>query len=31
LIGGKIEGAIGDEVLRLIDKEQEFTQRWLGA
>ncbi|WP_070379317.1 DUF2505 domain-containing protein [Rhodococcus sp. WMMA185] len=31
LIGGKIEGAIADEVLRLIEKEQEFTHRWLGS
>ncbi len=31
LIGGKIESAIADEVLRLIEKEQEFTERWLGA
>ncbi|SED10349.1 Protein of unknown function [Rhodococcus jostii] len=31
LIGGKIEGAIADEVLRLIAKEQGFTEQWLGA
>ncbi len=31
LIGGKIESAIADEVLRLIEKEQGFTQQWLGA
>lgn len=31
LIGGKIENAIADEVLRLIAKEQEFTEQWLGS
>lgn len=28
-IGSKVEGAIVDEVLRLLEREQEFTARWL--
>ena len=29
LVGGKIESAIADEILRLLDREQEFTGAWL--
>ncbi|MFZ2178782.1 MAG: DUF2505 domain-containing protein [Rhodococcus sp. (in: high G+C Gram-positive bacteria)] len=29
--GGKIESAITEEVLSLIDKEQAFTEQWLQA
>lgn len=30
LVGGKIESAIADEVLDLIEREREFTHSWLG-
>ncbi|MFD4368638.1 DUF2505 domain-containing protein [Rhodococcus sp. NPDC058521] len=30
IVGGKIESAIADQILHLIDKEREFTQSWLG-
>lgn len=29
LVGGKVESVVADEILRLIDAEQEFTQSWL--
>lgn len=29
LFGGKIESVVADEILRLIETEQEFTQSWL--
>ena len=29
LIGGKIEGAVGDQVRRLLEEETAFTEAWL--
>jgi uncharacterized protein DUF2505 len=29
LIGGKIESAIADQLVRLLDREAQFTQDWL--
>jgi hypothetical protein len=31
LIGGKIEGVVGEQVQRLLAAETAFTQTWLGA
>ena len=31
LFGGKIEGAIVEQLEKLLDSEDEFTQRWLDA